>query len=129
MVAGGVARNAVIRQKLLELGTEHNLVVNFPPLSLCTDNGAMIAWAAIETILNDRKEFILIDDESKSKVEMLPKWPLSKQDPVFESSYPDSVKYHRKGLKITVYNKMAKKHHNPNWLSDSPSTETSPSNV
>jgi N6-L-threonylcarbamoyladenine synthase len=51
VVAGGVAANAAIREAMKKLATEHEMIFIAPPLSLCTDNGAMIAWAGIENYL------------------------------------------------------------------------------
>jgi N6-L-threonylcarbamoyladenine synthase len=50
VVAGGVAANAAIRAMLLALSKRHGFAFVAPPLALCTDNAAMIAWAAIERI-------------------------------------------------------------------------------
>lgn len=47
IIAGGVAANKAIAQKLTELGANHNFNLVVPPSNLCTDNGAMIAWAGI----------------------------------------------------------------------------------
>jgi N6-L-threonylcarbamoyladenine synthase len=48
VVAGGVAANASIRAALQALATKHGLPFAAPPLWLCTDNAAMIAWAGAE---------------------------------------------------------------------------------
>ena len=48
VVAGGVAKNSAIRAAMSDLATKHNVVFAAPPMNLCTDNGAMIAWAGIE---------------------------------------------------------------------------------
>ncbi len=45
VVAGGVAANQTIRSALTELALAHGLPFVAPPLWLCTDNAAMIAWA------------------------------------------------------------------------------------
>ena len=45
VVAGGVAANRAIRGALAELAAAHGLPFVAPPLWLCTDNAAMIAWA------------------------------------------------------------------------------------
>ena len=50
VVAGGVAANLAIRAGLVGLADEHGLPFVAPPLALCTDNAAMIAWAAIERL-------------------------------------------------------------------------------
>jgi N6-L-threonylcarbamoyladenine synthase len=48
VVAGGVAANASIRAALETLAAKHGLPFVAPPLWLCTDNAAMIAWAGYE---------------------------------------------------------------------------------
>nr|B8HVK5.1 RecName: Full=tRNA N6-adenosine threonylcarbamoyltransferase; AltName: Full=N6-L-threonylcarbamoyladenine synthase; Short=t(6)A synthase; AltName: Full=t(6)A37 threonylcarbamoyladenosine biosynthesis protein TsaD; AltName: Full=tRNA threonylcarbamoyladenosine biosynthesis protein TsaD [Cyanothece sp. PCC 7425] len=45
-IGGGVAANRGLRSHLQAAAAAHNLRVLFPPLSLCTDNAAMIACAA-----------------------------------------------------------------------------------
>ncbi len=45
VVAGGVAANAVIRQRLKSVCQQADLPFVAPPPALCTDNAAMIAWA------------------------------------------------------------------------------------
>jgi N6-L-threonylcarbamoyladenine synthase len=45
VVAGGVAANQSVRAALTELAAAHGLPFVAPPLWLCTDNAAMIAWA------------------------------------------------------------------------------------
>ncbi len=48
VAAGGVAANGAVRAALADLAAAHGLPFHAPPLWLCTDNAAMIAWAAIE---------------------------------------------------------------------------------
>ena len=48
VVAGGVAANRSVRAALAALASEHGLKFVAPPLALCTDNAAMIAWAGLE---------------------------------------------------------------------------------
>lgn len=50
VVAGGVAANQAIRSALEKLCTENNMHLVAPPIGLCTDNAAMIAWAGLERI-------------------------------------------------------------------------------
>jgi N6-L-threonylcarbamoyladenine synthase len=45
VVAGGVAANRAVRDALTRLAASHGLPFVAPPLWLCTDNAAMIAWA------------------------------------------------------------------------------------
>lgn len=47
-VAGGVAANRTIRAALERVAAEAGVRFLAPPLPLCTDNAAMIAWAGIE---------------------------------------------------------------------------------
>ncbi|HYD15001.1 MAG TPA: tRNA (adenosine(37)-N6)-threonylcarbamoyltransferase complex transferase subunit TsaD, partial [Hyphomicrobium sp.] len=44
-IAGGVAANKKIAAALAKLGDERGFRLAVPPPALCTDNGAMIAWA------------------------------------------------------------------------------------
>ena len=46
VVAGGVGANTALRARLVESAARRGARVYFPPLRLCTDNGAMIAFAA-----------------------------------------------------------------------------------
>ena len=46
VVAGGVGANKLLREKLTLAVEERGMKVYYPPLDLCTDNGAMIAFAA-----------------------------------------------------------------------------------
>jgi N6-L-threonylcarbamoyladenine synthase len=46
VVAGGVGANSRLRERLTEEARKRGGRVYFPPLHLCTDNGAMIAFAA-----------------------------------------------------------------------------------
>jgi N6-L-threonylcarbamoyladenine synthase len=50
VVAGGVAANQAMRAALQRLAMESGLRLVAPPLALCGDNGAMIAWAGIERL-------------------------------------------------------------------------------
>ena len=46
VVAGGVGANEQLRERLVKESRARGATVYFPPLRLCTDNGAMIAFAA-----------------------------------------------------------------------------------
>ena len=50
VVAGGVGANAAIRESLLKTASEIGTRLAVPPPALCTDNGAMIAWAGAERL-------------------------------------------------------------------------------
>jgi N6-L-threonylcarbamoyladenine synthase len=50
VVAGGVAANRTVRATLERLTAAHGFSFVAPPLALCTDNAAMIAWAGIERL-------------------------------------------------------------------------------
>ena len=50
VAAGGVAANQAIRRVLHRLAFEVGAPLVVPPLELCTDNGAMIAWAGCERL-------------------------------------------------------------------------------
>ena len=73
VIAGGVASNLSIRQNLIKLSKKKNFIPVFPPVNLCSDNAAMIAWAGIERYKNN-----LIDNlEFPSKA----RWPLDSSAP------------------------------------------------
>ena len=48
VVAGGVAANSAIRAVLSDLAAKEGFSLAVPPPALCTDNGAMVAWAGLE---------------------------------------------------------------------------------
>lgn len=50
VLGGGVSANSRLREVALARGAERGIDVRIPPLSLCTDNGAMIASLAAEMI-------------------------------------------------------------------------------
>jgi N6-L-threonylcarbamoyladenine synthase len=50
VIAGGVAANMAIRAALSRFAQQSGLPLVAPPVRLCTDNGAMIAWAGIERL-------------------------------------------------------------------------------
>ncbi|HVI53116.1 MAG TPA: tRNA (adenosine(37)-N6)-threonylcarbamoyltransferase complex transferase subunit TsaD [Candidatus Sulfotelmatobacter sp.] len=48
VVAGGVAANSLLREHLAKMAERQGFTLTAPPLRLCTDNAAMIAWAGLE---------------------------------------------------------------------------------
>jgi N6-L-threonylcarbamoyladenine synthase len=72
VAAGGVAANGPIRRALARLAAEAGLKLVLPPLELCGDNGAMIAWAGLE-----RLRLGLVDDMTAPA---RPRWPLEAID-------------------------------------------------
>jgi N6-L-threonylcarbamoyladenine synthase len=72
-VAGGVAANGAIRASLESVSQVADVPFLAPPLSLCTDNAAMIAWAGIERLglgLTDGLDLMA-----------RPRWPLDVSQP------------------------------------------------
>lgn len=81
VVAGGVAANKVLRTALVGVSEEFGFTFHAPPLGLCTDNGAMIAWAGAERLA------LGLVDELATPVR--PRWPLD----------PDAAKAAGAGVK------------------------------
>ena len=69
-VAGGVAANRMLGNALSEMAAAHDSGLIRPPLRLCTDNAAMIAWAGIERFAAGT-----VDDLSLAA---RPRWPLDR---------------------------------------------------
>jgi N6-L-threonylcarbamoyladenine synthase len=68
VVAGGVAANQFLRNRLQSLAKEKGFQFVAPPLKLCTDNAAMIAWAGIERLR--------LGDTDDTSFQARPRWPL-----------------------------------------------------
>ncbi len=60
VVAGGVSANSRLREKLKEESKKHSFEVDFPPLSLCTDNGGMVAFAGYKRLLRKPEGYSLL---------------------------------------------------------------------
>lgn len=81
VVAGGVAANGRIRSALEAIAAEAGLPFVAPPISLCTDNAAMIAWAGVERYAAGQSD--PLDFAAR------PRWPL---DPDAEPARGAGVK-------------------------------------
>jgi N6-L-threonylcarbamoyladenine synthase len=68
VVSGGVAANQTLREGLKRLTAEKKIDFMAPPVSLCSDNGAMIAWAGIERLQKGISDPL--------DVGARPRWPL-----------------------------------------------------
>lgn len=68
VAVGGVAANKTLRAALETLAARHALGFHAPPLPLCSDNGAMIAWAGIEKLRRGAVDGL--------DVAARPRWPL-----------------------------------------------------
>ncbi len=77
-VAGGVAANKAIRTELETVSQEAGARFLAPPIALCTDNAAMIAWAGIERYRQGGR-----DDMSLAA---RPRWPLDSRSPALLGS-------------------------------------------
>jgi N6-L-threonylcarbamoyladenine synthase len=73
VVAGGVAANSVLRAELEACARDAGLAFVAPPLRLCTDNAAMIAWAGLERYR--------LGESSPLDFAPRPRWPLDEDAP------------------------------------------------
>ena len=73
VVAGGVGANRQLRERLEQATAARGATVYFPPLNLCTDNGAMIALAGLAKLRR-------VDPAALARsmsFSVRPRWPLS----------------------------------------------------
>lgn len=68
VVSGGVAANARIRKTLQDLSESNRMEFVAPPVKLCSDNGAMIAWTGIERLKRNMTDGL--------DIAARPRWPL-----------------------------------------------------
>ncbi len=64
IIAGGVAANAALREKIEKLGEELQVTVSTPPMKFCTDNAAMIAAAGYYAYLDGRIADLSLNSKS-----------------------------------------------------------------
>ena len=69
VIAGGVSANQALRQSLEALTRETGCRVYYPELKLCTDNGAMIAYAGLQHLQKGHSEDLAIH--------VRPRWPMT----------------------------------------------------
>lgn len=69
IIAGGVGANYLLRAQLKDMTTKLGGRVYYPRLELCTDNGAMIAYAGAQRLLAGQS--------SELGVNCVPRWPLT----------------------------------------------------
>ncbi len=77
-VAGGVAANMAIRAGLETVCAKSGTTFTAPPLALCTDNAAMIAYAGLELFRAGQ-----VDDMTLAA---RPRWPLDRSSPAMLGS-------------------------------------------
>jgi N6-L-threonylcarbamoyladenine synthase len=68
-VGGGVAANSGLREYLTEEAQKQSIEVFFPPLSLCTDNAAMIACAACDHFNHGVRSSLSLGVASRMNIE------------------------------------------------------------
>lgn len=71
VIAGGVAANVRLRSGLAALAASEGWHLVVPPPALCTDNGAMIAWAAAERLTVGHVDTLAVGARAR--------WPLDTQ--------------------------------------------------
>ena len=81
VLAGGVASNQYLRARLVAACADVGARLVCPPASLCTDNGVMVAWCAIERArasLPIRPD-PMIEDKPDDWLDLRPRWPLTER--------------------------------------------------
>lgn len=82
VVAGGVGANQLLRTRLQAQAPALEATVFFPPVALCTDNGAMIAYAAAERLTAGLASVA----DARHPFVIRPRWPLAEIGPTAEVS-------------------------------------------
>ena len=65
IVAGGVAANNGLREKMQEMTEELGVELSIPPMKYCTDNGTMIAAAGYYAYLDGRRSDLTLNSKSQ----------------------------------------------------------------
>ncbi|WP_330926654.1 tRNA (adenosine(37)-N6)-threonylcarbamoyltransferase complex transferase subunit TsaD [Candidatus Sororendozoicomonas aggregata] len=77
VIAGGVSANQPLRQALEAMVTKEQATLYYARPALCTDNGAMIAFAGCQRLLAGQRETLAVAPE--------PRWPMETLEPVNRS--------------------------------------------
>ena len=73
VVAGGVSANISLRTRLQDMVAKERAQLFVPALSLCTDNGAMIAYAGWQRLA--------AGEQSGLELTVRPRWPIDELSP------------------------------------------------
>jgi N6-L-threonylcarbamoyladenine synthase len=68
VISGGVAANKTIRKAMENVCSKNHLQFLAPPIHICTDNGAMIAWLGVEKLK--------VNQTSPLNTIVTPRWPM-----------------------------------------------------
>jgi N6-L-threonylcarbamoyladenine synthase len=72
VIAGGVSANISLREKLGQLMQKHQGEVFYPRHELCTDNGAMIAYAGAQRLASEGNKELVFKARPRWSIEELP---------------------------------------------------------
>ena len=78
VMAGGVSANLRLRERLAR---DLDAVVHYAPLRLCTDNGAMIAYAGCQRLLGGEREPLAVNVRAR--------WPMTELQPPGAANAPE----------------------------------------
>jgi len=78
VIAGGVGANRALRARLNEEASHRGFAVFYPPLELCTDNGAMIAYAGAMRLMAQASA---PPHAAEGRFSVRPRWELSSLEP------------------------------------------------